>query len=292
MAKLGVITDGISREFEHALAVMQEFGLRYAELQYLWDKEVGDLDDAEIARAQTLLVQYGLEVSCISRHNFAGLSVGETKVGDEAHTRHMTALRRSIDMAQALDCGLVRIMSFRKEMILFGSGGSEVWYVSRGAWENFKRLLDPAVQLAEDRGITLVVETGNNAVITSAYLGRKLIDEVGSKYLKVFWDPANALYCNEPAYPEGYEALRGGYLGHLHVKDCRVAIPQARVDQCRLGDGQMASFFEEIAAALERDNFQEVVSLESVYRPDGRTFEDGFRASVGEFKRIFERSPG
>ena len=41
MPKLGVITDGISREFEHALSVMNETGLEYAELQYLWDKEVG-----------------------------------------------------------------------------------------------------------------------------------------------------------------------------------------------------------------------------------------------------------
>ncbi len=28
-------------------------------------------------------------------------------------------------------------------------------------------------------------------------------------------------------------------------------------------------------------------SLESVYRPDGGSFEDGFKASVGEFKRLF-----
>ena len=31
MAKLGVITDGISRDFEHALGVMSEVGLDYAE---------------------------------------------------------------------------------------------------------------------------------------------------------------------------------------------------------------------------------------------------------------------
>ena len=54
MAKLGVITDGISREFEHALSVMNEFGLSQAELQYLWDKEVGDLSDAQMARAQAI----------------------------------------------------------------------------------------------------------------------------------------------------------------------------------------------------------------------------------------------
>ena len=35
--KTGVITDGISRDFEYALNVMEEFGLEYAELQFVWD---------------------------------------------------------------------------------------------------------------------------------------------------------------------------------------------------------------------------------------------------------------
>ena len=287
MAKLGVITDGISREFEHALEVMKEFGLRYAELQFLWDKEVGDLDDAQMSRAQSLVRQYGMEVSCISRHNFGGLDPGATVVGDAAHNKHMEALGRCIDMATAFGCGLVRIMSFRKEMILFGSGGAEVWNVSTGAWDKLKTLLAPAVQLAEDRGVNLVLETGNNAMITSGYLGRKLVDEMGSDHLQILWDPGNSLYCNEPAYPDGYEALRGRYLGHFHVKDCIVDIPKATVAQCRFGEGQMAGYLEDIAKGLREDAYQGGVSVESVFRPDGGDFEDGFRQSVGEFQRIF-----
>ena len=287
MGKLGVITDGISREFEHALEVMKEFGLRYGELQFLWDKEVGDLDDAQMGRAQNLIEQYEMEVCCVSRHNFAGMLVGQTEVGDEAHSRHMAALGRCIEMAKALDCGLVRIMSFRKEMILFGSGGAEVWNVSNGAWDKLKQLLAPAIRLAEDAGVTLVVETGNDAMVTSGYLGRKLVDEMGSDHLKILWDPGNSLYCAESAYPDGYEALRGGYLGHLHIKDCRVDIPRATVEQCRFGEGQMAPYSEDLAAALERDGYEGVVSFESVYRPEGGTFEDGFRASFEGFSRIF-----
>ena len=42
MAKLGVITDGISTDFEHALKVMSENNLNQAELQYLWDKGIYD----------------------------------------------------------------------------------------------------------------------------------------------------------------------------------------------------------------------------------------------------------
>jgi hypothetical protein len=49
----------------------------------------------------------------------------------------------------------------------------------------------------------------------------------------------------------------------------------------------MAPYLGEIAAALERDNYQGVVSLESVFRPDNGTFEDGFRTSLPMFKRLF-----
>ena len=286
MATLGVITDGISREFERALDVMQEHGLRHAELQYVWDKEVGDLSDAQIGRVQELVRNRGMQVICISRHIFAGLPVGQTEPGDSAHQRQMAALQSCIDTAKALDCGLVRIMSFRKEMILFGSGGAEQWNVATGAWEKLKLLLGPAVQLAEDAGMTLVVETGNNAMITSGHLGRKLVDEMGSRRLRVLWDPGNSLYCAEPAFPDGYQALRG-CLGHVHIKDLLVAIPKATVRQVRYGDGQMAPYMASIAAALEDDGYAGAVCLESVYRPDGGSFEDGFRASFAAFRETF-----
>jgi sugar phosphate isomerase/epimerase len=287
MSKLGVITDGISRDLEHALQVMTGAGLEYAELQFLWDKEIGDLSDDETARAVDLVDRYGAKVACISRHNFVGLLVGETEVGDADHRRHMDALRRCIDMATAFDTKLVRIMSFRKEMIIFGYNGAEVWNASKGAWDKLLALLQPAVKMAEEHGVTLVVETGNNAMIPSAVLGRKLIDDLGSEHLKVLWDPANTLYCNEVVSPDGYGALRDGYLGHVHIKDCRVDIPMASVHQCALGTGEMAPYLEEIAAKLEEDRYRGVVSLESVYRPTGGTFEEGFHASIGLFKEIF-----
>lgn len=287
MAKLGVITDGISRDLEHALQVATEADLEYAELQFIWDKEVGDLTDDEMGRVMELVDRYGVKVPCITRHNFVGLLIGETQVDDDNHRLHMAALGRCFDMAKTLGTKLVRIMSFRKEMILFGYNGAEVWNASKGAWEKLLTLLEPAVRMAEKADLTLVVETGNNAMITSAFLGCKLIDELQSDNLKVLWDPANTLYCNEVVYPDGYEALRGGYLGHVHIKDCRVDLAKASVEQCALGSGEMAPYLDDLAAAFERDNYEGVVSLESVYRPPGGTFEDGFHASVGKFKEVF-----
>ncbi len=287
MAKLGVITDGISRELEHALGVMNEFGLQQAELQFLWDKEVGDLDDQELNRVQQLVKAHEVSVSCISRHIFGGMLLGGVSRASADYQAQLAALERCIDMAQALGCPRVRIMAFRKEMILFGSHGAEEWNVAKGAWEKLRALVEPAVQIAEDRDITLVVETGNNAMITSAYLARKLMDELGSRRLKALWDPANSLYCAEVPFPDGYDSLRGGYLGHVHIKDVAVEIAKATVACKQLGSGDMAAYLPRIAAALRDDGYDGAISLESVYRPLGGTFEDGFRASIVRFLALF-----
>ena len=288
MAKLGVITDGISREFEHALEVLREAGLEYAELQFLWDKEVGDLSDAQTEKALKLLKDYDTKVSCISRHNFVGMLVGDVEPGDAKHSAHMDGLKRCIELARTVDADLVRIMSFRREMILFGKGGAQKWVVANGAWDKLLRLLEAPVQLAEDEGVDLVLETGNNAMVTSGYLGRKLIDDVGSKRLKILWDPANSLYACEPTYPDGYRALGVDGIGHLHIKDAKVDMPKALVEFCELGTGDMAPYLEPLARDLKAAGYDGHISLESVYGgPTEDDFEAGFKASVGRFKELF-----
>ena len=288
MPKLGVITDGISREFEHALSVMNETGLEYAELQYLWDKEVGDLNDKEMEKAQSLIKAHEMKVSCISRHNFAGMLVGDTEVGDTNYNRHMDGLQRCIDMALELDTNVVRIMSFRREMILFGSSGADHWVTSTGAWDKLLKLLDLPVKLAEEKNINLVLETGNNAMVPSAWLGQKLINDIGSDRLRILWDPANSLYANEPTYPDGWEALKDGYIGHFHIKDAKVNMAHAHVEFCEMGKGDMAPYLEPLANDMKLNNYNGFISLESVYRPDGGSFEDGYRASLPKFKELFD----
>lgn len=175
----------------------------------------------------------------------------------------------------------------REGMILFGCHAADIRNVSVGAWDKLVELMELPVRIAEEEGVTLVAETGNNAMITSAYLGRRLIDELGTDHLKLLWDPCNSLYCNEPAHPDGYDALQGGYLGHIHLKDSLIDIPRATVQCTALGEGHVAPYLELLAKALKLDGYKGAISLESVYRPAGGTFEDGFRASINTMKRLF-----
>jgi len=285
MLKIGVITDGIRRDLEYALKVITQEGLEYAELQFLSDKEVGDQTAEEIQRIKDLVAQYKVKVPCISRHNFVGLPVMATEPEDEAYKKHLEGLKRCIQMAKALGTNLVRIMSFRKEMIIFGYNGAEKWVASTGSWDKLLRLMEAPVKLAEDEGITLVVETGNNAMITSGYLGKKLIDDLRTKHLKILWDIPNTLYCTDVPYPNAYEEIKD-YIAHIHIKDCKVDIARATVRFCPLGEGDMAPYLEGITSALKRDNYQGVISIESVYRPDNGTFEDGFRQMLPVLRNL------
>ncbi|MGB2234474.1 MAG: sugar phosphate isomerase/epimerase family protein [Candidatus Puniceispirillum sp.] len=285
--KLGVICDGISRDLDHALAVMNEFDLEYAELQFVWDKEVGDHDAQEISKIKDLLEKHNKPVSCLSRHVFAGLTT-QNKPGDADHTRHMDALKRVIDMAHQLGSPLVRIMTSKKEQILWGHNGAEKWNVAKGAWDSLPPLIAPAVELARAEGVQLVVETGNGTMVNSNYTACKLIDELDAKdVLKVLWDPGNNCWCHELAYPDGFETVKDGYLGHLHIKDVLVDTPKATLEVREMGTGQLAPLFAPMARALRDNNYDGVISFESVYHNGDGDFENGFRKCIDLFKTHF-----
>ena len=285
--KLGVICDGISRDLSHAISVMDEYELEYAELQFVGDKEVGDHSADEITKIRNLVADRGKKIPCLSRHIFAGLTTAN-KPGDEQHTMHMDALKRVIDMANELECPLVRIMTSKKEQILWGQNGAEKWNVAHGAWDALPPLIAPAVALAKAENKTLVVETGNGTMVNSNYTARLLIDQLDAKEtLKVLWDPGNNCWCHEEAFPAGYNEVKDGYLGHLHIKDVLVDTPRALLEVKKMGEGQLAKYFDPIANALRTDGYDGVISFESVYHPGSGNFEEGFRECISLFKKTF-----
>ena len=285
--KLGVICDGISRDLAHAVDVMDEFDLTYAELQFVGDTEVGDHSAQDIRQIDALLRDRGKPVSCLSRHIFAGMTTAN-RPGDTLHSKHMDALKRVIDMAHVVGSPLVRIMTPKKEQILWGSGGAEKWNVAHGAWDTVAPLIAPAVELAKAEGVTLVVETGNGTMVNSNYTARRLIDELGAKdTLQVLWDPANNCWCHERAWPDGFDEVSDGYLGHVHIKDVQVDTPRATLEVRRMGEGQLAAQFQPLADGLRGMPYDGVISFESVYHPGNGNFEDGFRLCIDRFKALF-----
>ena len=284
--KLGIITDGISQDVETSFQFLNEVGVEYADLQFIWNKEIGNQTDEEIKTVKRLMKEYGIKIGCLTRHNFAGLPAKSETLQSEAYKQHFEKYKRCFEIANELECSLVRIMSTKKEMILFGTHGADKWVTATGAWDAQVELYREPVEYAEKMGTTIVTENCNGGQVTSNYLAAKLIEELNSPILKILWDPCNALYCTEKAFPDGYNAGKK-YIGHIHIKDAKIDIAKAKVEFRSLGQGDMAPYLLDVANALKEDNYQGIVSLEANYRPEGKDFVDGTRSSIDHFKKLF-----
>ena len=284
--KLGIITDGISQEADVALRFCADEGIPYADFQFVWDVQIGDQTDEQIKELKRLTKEYSVKVGCVTHHNFNGLPAKMETLDSDEYRQHMETYKRCFQIANELECPMVRVMSTKKEMILFGSQGADKWVTAQGAWEAQVALYREPVEYAEKMGTTIVTENCNGGQVTSNRLAAMLVEELGSGILKILWDPCNAMYCTERPYPDGYQAGRK-YIGHIHIKDAKIDIAGATVEFRSLGTGDMAPYLLDIAAALKEDNYDGIVSLEANYRPEGKDFIDGTRSSIGRFREIF-----
>ena len=73
----------------------------------------------------------------------------------------MDALKRVIEVAHVIASPLVRMLTQRKEQILWGKNDAEKWNVVNGVWGSIASMITPAVELIKSEGVVLVVKTGN-----------------------------------------------------------------------------------------------------------------------------------
>lgn len=288
--RLGAIPSDIcgpNGDFERALSLMQADGLYEADIEFIWGKKPGFHTDEENERIQSLLTQYGIRAAVIGGFAFRDQSAQKIELGDAAYQEHLAEIKAQIELAKALGCKKVRCLTFSKQMAIWGYDGADKRNAyNNQTWPKMLRIFEEPVRLAEDNGIELLIETGVNTLLTSAYLTRKFIEDMGSKHLKILWDPANTLFNYETPFPDAYEELKD-IIGHIHIKDGTVDTRKSIITSTSVGEGTMANYMDDIAQALRKDGYQGVVSLENFYIPPGGSLEDGYRACVGGFKRIF-----
>jgi hypothetical protein len=71
------------------------------------------------------------------------------------------SLKRVIEVAHVIGSLLVRMLTQRKEQILWGKNDAEKWNVVNGVWGSIAPVITPAVGLVKPEGVGLVVTTGN-----------------------------------------------------------------------------------------------------------------------------------
>ncbi len=285
--QLTAITDEISQDFEHALDVMLEYGIKGAELRGLWGTNIAELTDEQVTRAKACLAARGMHVVCLATPFFkcdleqspvmdatTGAAAGPLHLATaQPFAAQMDILRRCITLCHAFDTKLLRVFSFWRKAALTPEIEAQI----------LAAFVEP-LRLAEESGITLVLENEHACFFGSGAETAHFMKQISSPNLKVVWDPGNAFSMGEQAFPDGYEAVKP-WIAHVHVKDARmIDTPdhglQARF--CVIGEGEIdyAAQF----AALKADGYRGCVSLETHFVPatgsgpdEKGTPEDGSR---------------
>jgi sugar phosphate isomerase/epimerase len=285
--KIGVISDEISQDFDHACYVAtKDFGLHFVELREVWGKNLQVISDAEIAEAQKILAKYSLTVTDISsplyKVNWPGAPVSQymTKEdmhgADEVSFKHQhEVLDRSISLAKQFNTNKVRCFDF--------------WRIDdvRPYRAAINEVLQNAAEHAAKQNVMLVLEnefacntaTGREAAATLA--------GVPSRNLALNWDPGNAVMRGElDAFPNGWDVLPKERIHHCHVKnavkDSTGKIVWSPVD---IGYIDWAAQFR----ALEGIGYSDAVNLETHWKGGG-TPEACSRVSWAGMKKDLQQA--
>jgi L-ribulose-5-phosphate 3-epimerase len=283
--KLSVITDEISQDFGHALEIAsKEFGLGYVELRGLWKKNIINLDEKETAEARRLLQKFGLQVTDIASPLFktdwpgapaSKFSPKSPQFGaDYSFAQQAEVLERSIAAAKAMGTDRVRCFDF--------------WRLDdpkpfREAMDT--KLRETAAQAAS-KNITLLLENEIACNTATGAEAVRTLQAVQSPNLKLNWDPGNAAYRGEIAFPDGFANIPKDRIGHMHLKDvARKA--DGSFEWAAMGRG-IIDYVGQFRAMVQA-GYSGTMSLETHWRGAG-TEEESSRQSFAGTKELLSKA--
>ena len=285
--KIGVISDEISEDFDHACYVIaKEFGLQFVELRELWGKNLQAITDAQITEAQTIIAKYGLQVTDISsplfKVSWPGAPPSKYGSADDLHgaaestlSKQDEVLERSVSLAKQFKTNKVRCFDFWRLDDVTPYRADINATLQRAAEKCAKQ----QIQLVLENEFECNTATGRESAATLA--------AVPSTNFFLNWDPGNAVMRGElDAWPGGWDVLPKNRIHHCHVKnavkDATCKIVWSPVD---IGYVDWTAQFK----ALKDLGYSHATNLETHWRGAG-TPEASSRISWAGMKKCLQQA--
>jgi len=284
--RLSVINDEISQDLDHACSVAaRDFGLAWIELRGWWNKNITELDAADIERSLSIVRKYNLRVTDIASPLFktdwpgAPLSK-ESPRRDQFHAdfdfkQQDALLEHCVGLARTFGTDRIRCFDFWRL-------GDQKPYR-----EAINDKLRKAAQIAAKSGMILLLENEMSCNTATGEEAAATLSAVTEPNFMLNWDPGNAatLPANTP-YPDGYDRLPRNRIGHCHAKDVKREAG-GKWEWAPVGGG-VVDWVGQFRAFV-RDGYHNAVSLETHWRGGG-TPEQSSRVSMAGLKEALAKS--
>lgn len=281
MMPLGIISDEVGDDLQHACETLRGWGLRHVELRQAWGKNVVQWEEDEVERAMMIVRDQGLTVTAVASPVFKSPLDEQPRrqqadfalEGVESMEAQLELLDRACGLARRFGTRFVRVFTFWREP----------WsdLVEDRLADRFER----AARVAKRHDVTLAVEnepvcivgTGRELARVCRLLDERIPDDL-RPHLGVLWDPGNALAGGEDdPYPGGYRALGACRPVHVHLKDL-VHDADGSPTFVPIGEGHVD--YRGQLARLRTDGYDGALVLEPHYAPSHLSREEAARACV------------
>jgi L-ribulose-5-phosphate 3-epimerase len=283
--RLSVINDELTEDFGRACEIAsKDFGLHLIELRGMWNKNITDLDDHEIAEAQRLLTKYQLRVTDIASPLFkvdwpgAPLSK-ESPKRDQFHAgfdfkQQDQLLEHCVELAKAFQTNRIRCFDF--------------WRLDNQApyRDAINDKLRTAAETCDKSHMILLLENEMACNTATGEESAAVLKAIPNLNFMLNWDPGNAAALGSTPYPDGYRLLPHDRIGHCHVKDVQRPAGK-KYEWAPVGAGVVdwVGQFQ----ALAKDRFPYAISLETHWRGAG-TPEASTRISMQGLKSTLAKA--
>ena len=197
---LSAFADEYSPKFDEQIEGLKLNGVKYMEIRGVDGKNIADVtvDEAKILKQK--LNDNGLAVSSM------GSPIGKIKITDPFEP-HLESLKHIMKLAKIFECDRIRMFSF------FISNDSKP--------EDYRAevmcRLGKMLEAAKAEGIILCHENEKGIYGDTAARCLDIQKEFNGE-IKLIFDHANFICCDEEAYPYAFNMLKD-YIYYMHIKD-------------------------------------------------------------------------
>ncbi|MCC7207113.1 MAG: sugar phosphate isomerase/epimerase [Anaerolineae bacterium] len=233
-ARIAIVSDEVSADFEETLAVCLPLGIRAYEIRSLAGGRAPDCDPAAVEQVDQLVRRHALTLVGISPGFFKGAC-------DEPRARH--ELDEGFDRAFAL---LDRLAVRRMTVFTFRRADPQALAPPQAL-----DLLRLGADKCRRAGVEMLIE---NVPSCWGNSGAHLAEIAHAVGVGLTWDPGNSEASGQAAYPDGYAAVRD-QVRHVHLKNWT---PDGGYTAILDGQADLAGQ----VAALRRDHYPGYYCLE------------------------------
>lgn len=199
---LGIVTDEIARDLEHALEQGAAWGLRRFELRETSTGRFPFFAPDEVRLLEEALTR-GAHITAVSPGILKGPLEDNRKLNHELRE----VLPKTLDLAQHLRSPVLIVFGFERQP---DESTRDRLYVLRA----FERVAEAAAEA----GLTVAVENEPGFWVDQPAGSVSLLDELDHPALRLNWDPGNLHLGGMLPDRDAFETVRP-HLANLHVKD-------------------------------------------------------------------------